>query len=118
MKPHIDGAAYRAMYERSVQDPEAFWAEQAHAYLDWSKPWDRVLDHDYTRGHIRWFEGAELNACVNCVDRHLAARGDQVAITWEPDAPDGTVRHVTYKQLHKLVCEFANVLRLFTALDP
>ncbi|MEX0899875.1 MAG: acetate--CoA ligase [Gammaproteobacteria bacterium] len=110
-KPHINGATYRAMYERSVKDPEGFWAEQANEYIDWTKPWDRVLDWDYTKGHIRWFEGAELNACFNCVDRHLETRGDQTAITWEPDDPNGTVRHVTYKQLFKLVSELANVLK-------
>ncbi len=108
---HLDDAAYRELYARSVEDPEGFWAEQAERFIDWSKPWDTVLDWDYTKAHIKWFEGAELNVCHNCVDRHLEKRGDQVAITWEPDDPNGTVRHLTYKQLHKLVCEFANVLK-------
>ncbi|MCA1797992.1 MAG: acetate--CoA ligase [Xanthomonadaceae bacterium] len=108
---HIDDAAYQAMYRHSVRDPEGFWAEQAERYIDWMKPWDTVLDWDYTKGHIRWFEGAELNVAYNCVDRHLEKRGDQVAIIWEPDDPEGTVRHLTYRQLHKLVCEFANVLK-------
>ncbi len=108
---HIDDATYRALYARSVADPEGFWAEQAEQFIDWFKPWDKVLDWDYHKAHIRWFEGAELNVCHNCVDRHLATRADQVAITWEPDDPDGTVRHLTYKQLHKLTCEFANVLK-------
>ena len=111
MKPHIDEQAYEALYRESVEHPEAFWAAQAKKFLDWMKPWDRVLDWDYSKGYIRWFEGAELNASVNCIDRHLETRGDQVAIVWEPDDPNGTVRHVTYKQLHKLVSEFANVLK-------
>ncbi len=107
----IDEATYLAMYERSIKDPEGFWAEQAAKFIDWSKPWDRVLDWDYTKGHIRWFEGAELNVAYNCIDRHLETRGDQVAIVSEPDDPNATVRNITYRQLHKLVCGFANVLK-------
>ena len=62
MKPHIDEQAYEALYRESVEHPEAFWAAQATKFLDWMKPWDRVLDWDYSKGYIRWFEGAELNA--------------------------------------------------------
>ena len=110
-RAHIDEGTYLAMYERSIKDPEGFWAEQAREFIHWDKPWERILDWDYTKGHIRWFEGAELNVAYNCVDRHLETRGDQVAIVSEPDDPNGTVRHITYRQLHKLVCEFANVLK-------
>ena len=107
---HIDEAKYGEMYRRSVEDPEGFWAEQAEHFISWSKPWDRVLDWDYTEPRIRWFEGAELNACYNCIDRHLDTRGDQTAIIWEGDDPNDD-RHITYNELHREVCTFANVLK-------
>ncbi len=101
---------YQEMYARSLQDPEGFWAEQARAFVTWHREWDRVLDWDYSRGHIRWFEGAQLNACHNCVDRHLEARGDQVAIIWEGDDP-AQDRRITYRELHEQVCRLANALK-------
>ena len=67
----LDEASYEAMYEKSISDPAGFWAEQAEKFLNWDKTWDTVLDWDYSKGHIRWFEGGKLNACYNCVDRHL-----------------------------------------------
>ncbi|HHW78264.1 MAG TPA: acetate--CoA ligase [Xanthomonadaceae bacterium] len=106
----INDAQYREMYQRSVDDPEGFWAEQANQFVTWFKPWNKVLDWDFTKGHIRWFEGATLNVSYNCLDRHLATRGDQVAIIWEGDSPNED-RKVTYKQLHADVCKFANVLK-------
>jgi acetyl-CoA synthetase len=106
----INNDQYLAMYQRSVDDPEGFWAEQANQFVTWFKPWDKVLDWDFTKGHIRWFEGAKLNVSYNCLDRHLAARGDQVAIIWEGDNP-AEDKKVTYKQLHEDVCKFANVLK-------
>ncbi len=106
----INDAQYREMYQRSVADPEGFWAEQANQFVTWFKPWNKVLDWDFTKGHIRWFEGATLNVSHNCLDRHLATRGDQVAIIWEGDSPNED-RKVTYKQLHADVCKFANVLK-------
>ena len=106
----INDAQYQEMYKRSVDDPEGFWAEQAEKFVTWFKPWDKVLDWDFTKGHIRWFEGATLNVSYNCLDRHLATRGDQVAIIWEGDSPNED-RKVTYKQLHTDVCKFANVLK-------
>ena len=106
----INNDQYLAMYQRSVDDPEGFWAEQANQFVTWFKPWDKVLDWDFTKGHIRWFEGAQLNVSYNCLDRHLAARGDQVAIIWEGDNPNED-KKVTYKQLHEDVCKFANVLK-------
>ncbi|MGB5605726.1 MAG: AMP-binding protein, partial [Gammaproteobacteria bacterium] len=109
-RAHLDAAQYQAMYQRSIDDPEGFWAEQAEAFLDWSKPWDRVLDWDYHKGHIRWFEGATLNVSHNCLDRHLETRGDQVAIIWEGDNP-GTAKKLTYRELHAEVCRLANVLK-------
>ena len=106
----INDAQYKEMYQRSVDDPEGFWAEQANQFLTWSKPWTKVLDWDFTKGHIRWFEGAQLNVSYNCLDRHLATRGDQVAIIWEGDNPKED-KKITYKELHQDVCKFANVLK-------
>lgn len=106
----IDAAQYQAMYEQSVNDPAGFWAEQAEKFLSWDKPWDTVLEWDYSKGHIRWFEGGQLNACYNCVDRHLDTRGDQVALIWEGDDPAKDDR-ITYRELHEHVCRMANVLK-------
>jgi acetyl-CoA synthetase len=106
----IDRAQYDALYRYSVEDPEGFWAEQAEKFVSWDRKWDRVLDWDFARGHIRWFEGARLNISYNCLDRHLARRGDQVAILWEGDDPSQD-RKLTYRELHAEVCKFANVLK-------
>ncbi|MCK9394884.1 MAG: acetate--CoA ligase [Methylobacter sp.] len=107
---HITAETYKTLYQRSIAEPEAFWAEQAAQFLDWSKPWDTVMDCDFHTGHIRWFEGGKLNVSVNCVDRHLATRSDQVAIIWEGDNPAHD-KKITYRQLHEQVCKFANVLK-------
>jgi len=106
----LDKASYEAMYEKSISDPDGFWAEQAEKFLDWDKTWDTVLDWDYSKGHIRWFEGGKLNACYNCVDRHLETRGDQTALIWEGDDPAND-DHITYNELHEHVCRMANVLK-------
>ena len=107
---YITADAYKTLYQRSIAEPEAFWAEQAGQFLDWSKRWDKVMEYDYRKGHIRWFEGGKLNVSVNCLDRHLSARGDQVAIIWEGDNPAHD-KKVTYHALHEQVCKFANVLK-------
>ena len=106
----IDDAKYREMYARSIKDPNGFWAEQAKR-LDWVKPFTKVKNTSYDTHNvsIKWFEDGTLNACYNCVDRHLADRGDQVAILWEGDDPKDD-KKLTYKQLHAEVCRFANVL--------
>ncbi|MBF0624828.1 MAG: acetate--CoA ligase [Magnetococcales bacterium] len=109
-RAHIDDARYREMYQRSIDHPEEFWAEQARTLVDWMKPWDRVLDCDFNKARIRWFEGGRLNVSYNCLDRHLATRGDQVAILWEGDNPAKEAR-ITYRQLHGMVCRFANALK-------
>ncbi len=106
---HSKVQSYRSMYQDSIDNPEAFWAEQAKLFLDWIEPWDAVMNYDYQTGHIRWFEGGTLNVSVNCIDRHLESRGDQVAIIWEGDDPSQDNK-ITYRQLHKEVCKFANVL--------
>ena len=108
---HIDSAAYETMYRRSVEDPEGFWAEQA-GRLDWITPFTKVKDVSWAKDdlHIRWFEDGTLNASANCLDRHLAKRGEQAAIIWEGDDP-ALSEHITYRDLHERVCKFANVLK-------
>ena len=107
---HNNAENYLRMYQYSIDKPEEFWAEQAKKYLEWSKPWDTVMNCDFQTGYIRWFEGGTLNVSVNCIDRHLELRGDQVAIIWEGDNPSQD-KKITYRQLHKEVCKFANVLK-------
>ena len=106
---HINEARYLEMYDRSVRDPDGFWNEQATAFVTWYSPWDQVCSHDFVKGHVRWFEGATLNACYNCIDRHLPERADQVAIIWEGDAPD-TQKTITYRELADAVGRLANAL--------
>jgi acetyl-CoA synthetase len=108
----IDYAMYRAMYETSIRDPEAFWAKEAKR-IDWIKPYTRVKDTSfaYPGISIKWFEDGTLNVSTNCIDRHLKERGDQVAIIWEPDDPAEAPRHITYGELHREVNVFANVLK-------
>ena len=109
-RAHLDAEQFQAMYEQSVTDPAGFWATQAEQFLSWDKPWDNVLDWDYSKGHIRWFEGGRLNACYNCVDRHLDTRGDQTALIWEGDDPADDLT-ITYSEMHEHVCRLANVLK-------
>jgi acetyl-CoA synthetase len=107
----IDAPTYRAWYEASVRDPAAFWGEHGRR-IDWFTPYTQVKDTDFARDRvsIRWFADGVTNVAHNCLDRHLAARGDKVAIIWEGDDP-GRSRHVTYRDLHAEVCRFANVLK-------
>ena len=107
----IDNAGYQAMYADSLADPEAFWAEQGKR-IDWIKPYTEISDVSYDASdlHIRWYADGTLNASANCLDRHLATRGDQTAIIWEGDEPTDQ-RHITYRELHEEVCKFANVLK-------
>ena len=107
---HIGKSQHEEMYRRSVDDPEGFWAEQADRFVSWYKPWNQVLDWDFSSGKIRWFDGASLNVCYNCIDRHLDSRADQVAIIWEGDDP-GSDSRITYRELYDEVCTFANVLK-------
>ena len=107
----INRDQYEAMYRRSVDDPNAFWAEQADVFIDWERRWDTVIsESNMPEGRIRWFDGGELNASVNCIDRHLADRGDQTAIIWEGDDPTEDLK-VTFSELHVHVCQLANGLR-------
>ena len=106
-----DDAKYKEMYARSIKDPNGFWAEQAKR-IDWIKAPTKVKNTSYDPHNvsIKWFEDGTLNASYNCVDRHLAKRGDQTAIIWEGDDPKDD-KKLTYKQLHAEVCRFANVLK-------
>ena len=107
----IGSGEYERMYALSVEDPEDFWGEHGRR-LDWIKPYSRVKNtrFDYGSVSIKWYEDGTLNACYNCVDRHLESRGDQTAIIFEPDDPEEPARHITYRQLHTEVCKMANVL--------
>jgi len=107
---YITDEQYQQMYRASLEQPEEFWSEQASAFLSWSKPWDFLTTSDMAQGKSAWFEGAELNASYNCIDRHLASRGEQTAIIWEGDDPKDD-DHITYKVLHEQVCKLANVLK-------
>jgi len=102
--------AYREMHARSLQEPEAFWAEQAERYLTWEKPWERVLDYDFDEARIEWFGGGVLNASTNCLDRHLETLKDKPAYYWEGDDPDER-RTVTYGDLYDRVNKMAAVLK-------
>ena len=106
-----DEATYKAMYQQSVVNPDGFWREQAKR-LDWIKPFTTVKQTSFDDHHvdIKWFADGTLNVSYNCLDRHLAERGDQIAIIWEGDDPSEQ-RNITYRELHEEVCKLANALR-------
>jgi acetyl-CoA synthetase len=107
----LDEAKYREWYERSMRDPDGFWGEHGKR-IDWFKPFTRVKNTNFGPGDvsIRWFEDGTTNVAFNCLDRHLEKRGDQVAVIFEGDDPNDS-RNITYRELHREVCRFANVLR-------
>ena len=107
----IDDETYQAMYAESIADPESFWNKHGKR-IDWIKPYTKIKNTNYSKEDvsIKWYEDGTLNACWNCVDRHLEEYGDQIAIIWEGDEPDQSA-NVTYKQLHEEVCLFANTLK-------
>ena len=107
---HIDKKTYEEMYQRSITEPDQFWAEQAELFLTWEKPWNTVCESDFLNGDATWFAGGRLNVTVNCIDRHLEDRGDQTAIIWEGDEPTDD-KQITYRELYKHVCKLANALR-------
>ena len=116
VKPHIAERAhigsleeYQELYRRSIEDPDGFWAEQAEA-LDWFHPWHTVQDSRYDDVNIGWYLGGKLNACFNCVDRHVEERPDDTAILWAADEP-GEYRRISYHELQGEVCRIANVLQ-------
>ncbi|MEM0899479.1 MAG: acetate--CoA ligase [Pseudomonadota bacterium] len=108
----ISNDQYLEMYKESVEDPSGFWAKHGKR-LDWIKPYNRVKSTSYAYADvsIRWFDDGTLNVSANCIDRHLETRGDQTAIIFEPDNPEEEAQHITYKQLHREVSIFANVLK-------
>ena len=101
---------YQKLYSQSINNPDQFWAEQAEKFLHFSKKWHTVQNCDFLDAKINWFNGAELNVCYNCVDRHLAKRGEQTALIWEGDNPDKSISW-TYNRLYQEVCKFSNVLK-------
>jgi acetyl-CoA synthetase len=107
---YVDATRYHEMYQASIANPDAFWAEHGKR-IDWIKPFTKVKHTSYDTHNvsIKWFEDGTLNVCANCVDRHLETRGDKVALIWEGDEPDMDLK-ITYRQLHSHVCRFANVL--------
>ena len=107
----VDDAQYQAMYAASLADPEAFWAEHGKR-IDWIKPYSQIKDVSYAADdlHIKWYYDGTLNVAANCLDRHLATRGDQTAIIWEGDDPADD-KHITYRELHAEVCRLANALK-------
>ncbi|TVQ25734.1 MAG: acetyl-coenzyme A synthetase, partial [Spirochaetaceae bacterium] len=113
--PRVEGAhvatadRYRELYDRSIADPDAFWGELARETLSWKHDFHQVNDTDFSYGMIAWFLGGKLNACHNCVDRHVPEHGDQVAILWESDEP-GHGKEITYRELQREVSRLANVL--------
>jgi len=102
---------YYQVYRKSIREPESFWEEIAEEHFLWRKKWDTVLEWDFATPEVKWFEGAQLNITENCIDRHLATRGDKTAILFEPNDPNDDAEHITYNQLHERVNQFANVLK-------
>jgi len=108
-RAHLSIDQYQDLYQKSIQEPEAFWPEMANKFLTWSKPWAQLTESNLTEGMARWFIGGKLNACYNCVDRHLPERAHQTAILWEGDDPSQQAE-ITYQDLHQKVCQLANLL--------
>jgi len=110
-RAYLDDAGYRAKYEASIRNPDAFWAEEAKR-IHWFTPPTRIKNTNFGPGNvaIRWFEDGVTNVAYNCIDRHLHTRGDQVAIIWEGDDPAES-KTITYRELHDEVCRMANIMR-------
>ncbi len=102
---------YNQAHKNALDNPEKFWAEIASDNFLWRKTWDQVLEWDFTKPEVKWFQGAELNLSENCLDRHLETRGDQTALLFEPNDPNAPAEPISYKELHKRVCKLANVLK-------
>jgi len=102
--------AYKSLYDRSITDPEGFWAEQADTYLSWDRKWDSVLSYDFYEAHIEWFKNGRLNASTNCLDRHMETIADKVALYWEGDAPSEANAY-TYRDIYERVNRFAAALK-------
>jgi len=107
---HLSVSQYNEMYQKSIDDAETFWTEQASKFLTVFETWDQVSSSDFTTATATWFHGAKLNASYNCIDRHLEKRGDQTAIIWEGDEPDQDLK-ISYRDLHEAVCRLSNALK-------
>ena len=107
---HLNRESYERLYKKSIEFPEEFWSEQAKELLSWHEPWGEVKRGDFKDASNQWFSNAKLNVSYNCIDRHLEAHGDQIAVIWEGDEPEDDAK-ITYKELHTNVCKFANALK-------
>ncbi|MCK5881426.1 MAG: AMP-binding protein, partial [Sinobacterium sp.] len=107
---HINAEQYKSMYERSINDADNFWAEQAETFLTWDKKWSKVSQSDFSTGEAAWFIGGKLNVSTNCIDRHLSTRANQTALIWEGDDPEND-KHISYQHLHDEVCKLSNALK-------
>jgi acetyl-CoA synthetase len=101
---------YEDQYKKSIENPSLFWEEIAQTFK-WKKKWNRVLDWDFNKPKVSWFEGGKLNITENCLDRHLSSSSEKTALIWEPNNPNEAPKHISYKELHKDVCRFSNVLK-------
>ncbi len=101
---------YKEEYKKSIDHPEVFWSKKADTFT-WKKKWDKVLKWEFDTPQVEWFIGGQLNITENCLDRHLETKGDHIALLWEPNDPSEETVRITYKELHKRVCSFANVLK-------
>jgi len=101
---------YQETYQKSIEQPEQFWDEVANSFV-WKKPWSQTLEWDFNKPEVKWFKGGKLNITENCLDRHLEERADKTAILFEPNNPNEEAQHITYKELHSKVSQFANVLQ-------
>ncbi|MGB1740595.1 MAG: acetate--CoA ligase [Pseudomonadales bacterium] len=108
-RAHLDQNQYATLYEESIKTPETFWPKMANEFISWSQPWHTLTESNLNRGDAAWFIGGQLNACYNCVDRHLNDRADQTAIIWEGDDPTQQ-DHISFLELHQRVCRLANLL--------
>jgi acetyl-CoA synthetase len=102
---------YYKVYRKSVREPEVFWEEIAEEHFSWHKKWDKVLEWDFSKPNVKWYQGAKLNITENCIDRHLRTKGDKTAILFEPNNPDEKAEHISYNELSQRVNQFANVLK-------
>jgi acetyl-CoA synthetase len=109
-RSHLDRTRFQELYQQSIASPDEFWAEQADELLHWHQRWQSVSSSDFNKAEASWFTGAKLNVAFNCIDRHLEQRGEQIAIIWEGDEPTED-KKITYRELHKHVCKFANALK-------
>ena len=102
---------YYKIYRKSIREPEVFWEKIAEENFTWYKKWDNVLEWDFKKPEVKWYQGAKLNITENCIDRHLSTKGNKTAILFEPNNPGEKTQHITYNQLHERVNRFANVLK-------